>query len=69
MHVGVDEALGEMGQELVQAEKLVALAHALAVAVDEDEDRTAALLEGGQEVTGKPDGLVDADRASDRQLR
>ena len=35
MNVRMDEALGEMGEELVQAEKLVALAHALAVAVDE----------------------------------
>jgi len=64
VQVGVPQALGEVREEFVQAEKLVALAHALAVAVDEDEDRSAAMLEVGQGEAGKPDRLVDAERSA-----
>ena len=39
LRIGEDQRLGEMGEKLVQPEQLVALAHALAVAVDEHEDR------------------------------
>ena len=69
MHIRVDQRLGEMGQELVQAEQLVALAHALAVAVHEHEDRPAAVVEGIQDISGKPDGLVDAERQSGPRRR
>ncbi|MEJ0041872.1 MAG: hypothetical protein WDM81_06530 [Rhizomicrobium sp.] len=60
--VGEDEGLGEMREKLVQPQKLVALAHALAVAVDDDEDRAAAGLERIEDIAGQADGLVHPNR-------
>lgn len=50
-----------MGQKLVRPQKLVAFAHLLAVAVHDDEDRAAAVLDRTQHVSGQANGLVHAD--------
>ncbi len=63
LHIGKHQALGKVRQELVEAEQLVALAHALAVAIDQHQDRLLAyLLDDVEHVAGKSRGLVDADR-------
>jgi len=49
--------------EVIEAKQLVTLAHALAVAVDEHQDRSAPPVDRLQDMRGKSDRLVDAERS------
>ncbi|KOS77633.1 hypothetical protein DM46_3238 [Burkholderia mallei] len=65
--VRVQQALREMREAFVQAEQFVALAHPLAVAVDEHENRRlAAAPDRREHALGERERAVDAERRAMR---
>lgn len=63
LRVGEQQRLGEVGEIFVEAEQLVAPAHALAVGIDRHEDRRSiAPAHHVEDIAREAAGAVDAER-------